>query len=142
MDYKISNICNDLSIGKSTIYKRISVLKSNIPEEKWNNNEYFYYTNTHKLFITDKGFEFIKNFKENCQDNNFRQNSSNSYVDVYRNELIENYKKRIEYLENENKRLLDVIAFKEQKELVKDTKLLDNKEKKSFFSCFFNRFKG
>ena len=61
---------------------------------------------------------------------------------AYRNELIENYKKRIEYLENENKRLLDVIAFKEQKELVKDTKLLDNKEKKSFFSCFFNRFKG
>ena len=30
MDYKISNICSDLGIGKSTIYKRIDTLKQSI----------------------------------------------------------------------------------------------------------------
>lgn len=141
MDYKINNICDILSIGKSTIYKRIGVLKKDIPEENWSNNEYFYYTDSHKLFITEKGFEFIKNFKENFSNNNFRQNSTNFSVDIYRNQLIEIYEKRIEYLENENKRLLDIISFKEQKELAKDTKFLDNTEKKSFLNSIFNRFK-
>ena len=44
MDYKISNICSDLGIGKSTIYKRIDCLKKIVPETDWKNNEYFYYT--------------------------------------------------------------------------------------------------
>ena len=36
------------------------------------------------------------------------------------------YKQRIEYLENENKRLLDIIAFKEQKEQFKTLNDINN----------------
>lgn len=138
MDYKIGNICSNLGIGKSTIYKRLDVLKQSIPETDWKNNEYFYYTSNNKLFITEKGFDFIKNFK--TKTDNFRQNVSND-VTLYQNQIIDIYKQRIEYLETENKRLLDIIAVKEQRELAKDVKVLGTSENNSFFVKFLNKFK-
>lgn len=137
MDYKISNICSDLSIGKSTIYKRIDVLKKDIPEQDWKSNEYFYYNEKNKLFITEKGFEYIKNF--NFKKDNIKQNSTNN-ITIYQNQLIKMYKDRIEYLENENKRLLDIIAIKEQRDLAKDVKTLSSNETDSFFSKIFKKF--
>ena len=147
MEYKISDICINLGIGKSTIYNRINVLKKDIPESDWNSNEYFYYTDNHKFFITSKGYDFIKNY--NNKNKSFKSvSSSNSDVStVYYNNIIKMYETRIEYLETENKRLLDIIAFKEQKELAKDVKILDsgssssNIVKHSFFSSFFGFFK-
>ena len=68
MDYKISNICSDLGIGKSTIYKRIDILKQTIPESDWKQNDYFYYTDDNKLFFTDKGYNYIKEFKNNSKN--------------------------------------------------------------------------
>lgn len=138
MDYKISNICTDLGIGKSTVYKRIDILKQSIPEMDWKKNEYFYYTDNNKLFFTEKGFAYIKNFK--TKTDNVRQNIS-SDVTIYQNQIIEMYKQRIEYLENENKRLLDIISVKEQKELAKDMKYIGNNENLSFWDKFFGKFK-
>lgn len=138
MDYRISNICSSLNIGKSTIYKRIDVLKKSIPETDWKNNDYFYYTENNKLFITEKGFIFIRDFKTN--NDNVRQNST-SDITIYQNQIIEIYKQRIEYLENENKRLLDIISVKEQKELAKDIKYIGNNETTSFWDKFFKKFK-
>lgn len=143
MDYKISNICSDLSIGKSTIYKRIESLKKEIPEQDWKKNEYFYYTENNKLFITEKGFEYIKNF--NSKKDNIRQSSTIHDISIYQNHLIEMYKNRIEYLENENKRLLDIISVKEQRELAKDVKVLGNNSNNtnnSLFSKIFSKFKN
>ena len=74
MEYRISNICSDLSIGKSTVYKRIELLKQIIPETDWKNNEYFYYTDNNKLFVTEKGFKFIKENK--TKPNNVRENKT------------------------------------------------------------------
>lgn len=138
MDYKISNICTDLGIGKSTVYKRINILKHSIPETDWKKNEYFYYTDNNKLFFTEKGFKYIKDFKINTD--NVRQNIS-SDVTIYQNQIIDIYKQRIEYLENENKRLLDIISVKEQKELAKDINYIGNNETMSFWDKFFNKFK-
>ena len=138
MDYKISSICSDLGIGKSTIYKRIDNLKQNIPETDWKKNEYFYYTDNNKLFFTEKGYAYIRDFK--TKTNNIRQNISND-ITIYQNQIIEIYKQRIEYLENENKRLLDIISVKEQKELAKDIKYIENKNSTSFLDKFFGRFR-
>lgn len=138
MDYKISNICSDLGIGKSTIYKRIDILKQSIPEMDWKKNEYFYYTDNNKLFFTEKGFAYIRDFKtktDNVQQSNF------SDITIYQNQIIEIYKQRIDYLENENKRLLDIISVKEQKELAKDIKYIGNNENLSFWGKLFNKFK-
>lgn len=147
MDYKISDICNSLNIGKSTIYKRIDIIKSIVPETEWKRNEYFYYTDKNKLFITEKGFEFIKqnktqktNFRQdNTNNDNIRQNSND--IVLYQNQIIEIYKQRIEYLENENKRLLDIISVKEQKELAKDIKYIGNNENLSFWDKLIYKFK-
>lgn len=141
MEYRISNICSDLSIGKSTVYKRIELLKKDIPETDWKNNEYFYYTENNKLFITEKGFEYIKNFNNNNSTANVRQNSTNNEIVVYQNQIIEIYKQRIEYLESENKRLLDIISVKEQKELAKDIKYIGNNENLSFLDKLIYKFK-
>lgn len=141
MEYRISNICSDLSIGKSTVYKRIELLKKDIPETDWKNNEYFYYTENNKLFITEKGFEYIKNFNNNNSTDNVRQNSTNNEIVVYQNQIIEIYKQRIEYLEQENKRLLDIISVKEQKELAKDIKYIGDSETISFWDKLFHKFK-
>lgn len=138
MDYKISNICSNLGIGKSTIYKRIDTLKQIIPETDWKKNEYFYYTDNNKLFFTEKGFAYIRDFKTKVD--NIRQNVS-SDVTIYQNQIIEIYKQRIEYLENENKRLLDIISVKEQKELAKDIKYIGNNETTSFWDKFLNKFR-
>lgn len=138
MDYKISNICTDLGIGKSTVYKRIDILKQSIPETDWKKNEYFYYTDNNKLFFTEKGFKYIKDFK--TKTDNIRQNIS-SDINIYQNQIIEIYKKRIEFLENENNRLLDIISIKEQKELAKDIKYISNNETTNFWDKFFNKFK-
>lgn len=139
MDYKISNICSDLGIGKSTIYKRIDVLKQTIPESDWKQNDYFYYTEDNKLFFTDKGYNYIKDFKNNNQKE--KQNSTINDISIYKDQIIEIYKKRIDYLESENRRLLDIISIKEQKELAKDIKYIDNKSSMSFWDKLFNKFK-
>lgn len=138
MDYKINDICNSLNIGKSTIYKRIDTLKQSIPEKDWKKNEYFYYTDNNKLFFTEKGFAYVRDFK--TKTGNVRQNIS-SDVTIYQNQIIEIYKQRIEYLENENKRLLDIISVKEQKELAKDIKYIGNSDTMSFWDKLFNKFK-
>lgn len=138
MDYRVSNICSYLGIGKSTIYKRIEVLKKIIPETDWKNNEYFYYTDNNKLFFTEKGFAYIKDFKTKTDNN--RQNPF-SDVTIYQNQIIEMYKKENEYLKQENKRLLDIISVKEQKELAKDINLIGNNENVSFWDKLFNKFK-
>lgn len=148
MEYRISNICSDLSIGKSTVYKRIEILKQNIPEENWKDNDYFYYTKNNKLFITEKGFNFIKNFNNKNTADNIRQDATKNEVAVYQNQIIEIYKQENsylkqenEYLKQENKRLIDIISVKEQKEIAKDIKSIDGNNSVSFWDKLFLKFK-
>jgi hypothetical protein len=140
MIYKIKETCSNLKIGTSTFYKRLDVLKSSIPETEWNRNDYFY-TENKKFFITEKGFEWFKNYTGNNKNTKFQQNSINNDITIYQNQIIDLYKQRIEYLETENKRLLDIIAVKEQRELAKDVKTLGSDTRNNFFSKIVDKFK-
>lgn len=139
MEYKIKNVCNELNIGVSKFYGLKKILDNSIPEQ--NRTEY-YYNVGRKFFITDKGFEWFKNNLNISIKNDFdsKSNISND-VTIYQNQIIEIYKQRIEYLENENKRLLDIISVKEQKELAKDIKYIGNSETMSFWDKLFNKFR-
>ena len=82
---------------------------------------------------------FIKQNK--TKSDNIRHNSINNDISIYQNQIIDIYKQRIEYLEQENKRLLDIISVKEQKELAKDIKYIGDSETMSFWDKLFHKFK-
>lgn len=65
-------------------------------------------------------------------------NKSNS-VDLYQQQIIEMYKNENEYLRQENKRLLDIIAVKEKKDLAKNIDCLNSNKGTSFFDKFLKR---
>lgn len=135
MEYKIKDLCNQLNFGVYKFYKLKDILDNSIPEQ---NRIEYYYNKGRNFYITEKGFDWFKN---NIESTNIRQNSTNSNIAIYQNQIIEIYKQRIEYLENENKRLLDIISVKEQKELAKDIKYLGNNETISFWDKLFHKFK-
>lgn len=139
MEYKIKNVCNELNIGVSKFYGLKKILDNSISEQ--NRTEY-YYNVGRNFFITDKGFEWFRNNLNISIKNDFdiKSNISND-VTIYQNQIIEIYKQRIEYLENENKRLLDIISVKEQKELAKDIKYIGNSEPMSLWDKLFHKFK-
>lgn len=122
--------------GVSKFYRLKDNLDHSVPEQ--NRTEY-YFNKDNKFFITEKGFNWFKNNVDILKNNNKRQNSTNNDIILYQNQIIDMYKQRIEYLENENKRLLDIIAFKEQKEQFKA--LNDVKDSNNVFS-FFDRLKN
>lgn len=135
MEYKIKDLCNHLNFGVYKFYKLKDILDNSIPEQ---NRIEYYYNKGRNFYITEKGFDWFKN---NIESTNIRQNSTNNDIAIYQNQIIEIYKQRIEYLENENKRLLDIISVKEQKELAKDIKYLGNNETISFWDKLFHKFK-
>ena len=135
MEYKIKDLCNQLNFGVYKFYKLKDILDNSIPEQ---NRIEYYYNKGRNFYITEKGFDWFKN---NIESTNIRQNSTNSNIAIYQNQIIEIYKQRIEYLENENKRLLDIISVKEQKELAKDIKYIGNSETISFWDKLFHKFK-
>ena len=136
MEYKIKNLCDDLGFGVSKFYNLKKVLDDTIPEQ---NRIEYYYNNGRNFYITEKGYNWFKNNSSN--KSKVKSSSNNHDIVVYQNQIIEIYKQRIEYLETENKRLLDIISFKEQKELTKDIKYIDSNDKISFFDKIINKFK-
>ena len=136
MEYKIKNLCDDFGFGVSKFYNLKKILDSSISEQ---NRIEYYYNKGRNFYITEKGYNWFKNNLDNKTKVKF--DSNNNDITVYQNQIIEIYKQRIEYLETENKRLLDIISFKEQKEVAKDIKHIGNKESLSFWDKFFNIFR-
>lgn len=134
----MTDICSILKIGKSTVYNRLNVLKKNFSDAEIRQNDFFYYDCNNKLFFTEKGFDYLKNFKSNVSSN-----SNHNDVILYQNKLLLEYKSRIDYLENENKKLLDLLSIKEQLEIAKNVKNIDsyNVSNSSIFSRISNFFK-
>lgn len=125
--------------GVSKFYRLKDNLDHSVPEQ--NRTEY-YFNKDNKFFITEKGFDWFKNNTDNLKINNKRQNSTNNDIVLYQNQVIQMYKERIEYLESENKRLLDIIAFKEQKEQFKTLNDINNSNNSiGFFERLKNRFR-
>lgn len=134
MEYKIKDLCNKLNFGVYKFYKLKDILDNSIPEQ---NRIEYYYNKGRNFYITEKGFDWFKN---NNKNTNIQQNFTNNDINIYQNQIIEIYKQRIEYLETENKRLLDIISVKEQRELAKDVKILGTNENNSFFSRIVDKF--
>lgn len=125
--------------GVSKFYRLKDNLDHSVPEQ---NRIEYYFNKDNKFFITEKGFDWFKNNTDNLKINNKRQNSTNNDIVLYQNQVIQMYKERIEYLESENKRLLDIIAFKEQKEQFKTLNDINNANNSiSFFERLRNRFR-
>lgn len=139
MEYRIKNLCNKLNIGVSKFYTLKHVLDNSIPEQ---NRIEYYYNVGRNFFITDKGFEWFKNnLNISIKNDTDNKCTISNDVTIYQNQIIEMYKQRIDYLENENKRLLDIISVKEQKEFAKDIKYIGNSDTMSFWDKLFNKFK-
>ena len=138
MYYKIKEVCNILGFGVSKFYKLKNILDNSIPEQ---NRIEYYYNEGRNFFVTEKGFEWFKSNLDNIYISKSSSNNNSNSVVLYQNQIIEMYKQRIEYLENENKRLLDIISVKEQRELANDVKKLNSNENNSFFSKIIDKFK-
>lgn len=134
MEYKIKDLCNQLNFGVSKFYKLKEILDSSIPEE---NRREYYYNKGRNFYITEKGFDW---FKSNLDFSDIRHNSTNNNISFYQNQIIEIYKQRIEYLESENKRLLDIISIKEKKDFAKDVKFIGDSSSNSFLGKFKSLF--
>lgn len=147
MEYRIRDICSSLGFGHSKFYNLKTILDCSVPEQ--NRTEY-YYNKGRNLYFTDKGYQwFVENCNTNINNsvNNKDKKEDNSItiyhnhvIDIYKNQL-EEYKNRIEYLESENKRLLDIISVKEQRDLAKDVQILGNSETNSFFEKIIKKFR-
>ena len=138
MYYKIKEVCNILGFGVSKFYKLKNILDNSIPEQ---NRLEYYYNEGRNFFVTEKGFEWFKSNLDNISYFKSSSNNNSNSIVLYQNQIIEMYKQRIEYLENENKRLLDIISVKEQRELANDVKKLNSNENNSFFSKIIDKFK-
>lgn len=139
MEYKIKDVCNKCNIGVSKFYNLKDVLINSIPEQ--NRTEYFF-NNGRNFFITEKGLNwYLENSTINIKKTSSNTNTSSKKYFPISDNIISIYEKRIEYLENENKRLLDIISLKEQKEIAKDIKFIENAEKTTFWDKILNKFK-
>ena len=97
--------------------------------------------NKTKYLYNEQAFEILKN---NCSKSYNSDNNKDSQINdisIYQNKIIEMYKQENEYLKQENKRLLDIISVKEQKELAKDIKYIGHSDTMSFWDKLFNKFK-
>lgn len=149
MEYKIQTICESLHIGKATVYKYMEKMKKSISADQIRDNEYFYYTSSNRLFFKEKGFNFIKSLAENpTVKDTVRQNSTNSNNDIvlYQEKLIRSYEQRISFLEEENKKLLDIISLRDKTELAKNIEPLkvssgEEQDGVFFWRKFFHKFK-
>lgn len=114
--------------------------------------------------INENGYRYLKN--KSCQpvanqlsseDDKVRQGSaiddtfghysasSDGSVILYQEKLIQSYEERISFLEEENKKLLDIISLQNQTELAKNIEPLQvssGENKNNFFwTKFWQKFK-
>ena len=137
MEYKIKDICNSFNFGVSKFYKLKQYLDNSIPEQ---DRTQYYYNEGRNFYITEKGFNWFKDNFNNVRTSSSYSNISNNVV-IYQNQIIDMYKQRIDYLETENKRLLDIISLKEQRETAKDIKYIEDNNNLSFWDKLFLKFK-
>lgn len=97
--------------------------------------------NKTKFLYNEDAYNILRN---KFDFDNEKQNSTKNDIAIFQSQIIDMYKQRIEYLETENKRLLDLIALKEQKEIAQEVKCIDtsnNNSRSSFWDKLFNNFK-
>lgn len=138
MEYKIKDICNTFNFGVSRFYKLKENMDNSIPEQ---NRIEYYYNKGRNFYITEKGFNWFKNNLNISSRNDFDNSNNVNDITIYQNQIIEMYKQENEYLKQENKRLLDIISFKEQKEFTENIKYIDNNKTISFWNKLFNKSK-
>ena len=94
--------------------------------------------NRPKFLYNEQAFELLKE-KFNISFDDEKIRDKNNGISIYQEQIIDMYKKENEYVKQENKRLLDIIAVKEQKEFAKYFKSIGSGQ--SFWDNLFSRFK-
>lgn len=94
--------------------------------------------NKSKFLYNEQAFELLEE-KFNISFDDEKMKDKNNGISIYQEQILDMYKKENEYLKQENKRLLDIIAVKEQKELAKDFKSIGSGQ--GFWDNLFSKFK-
>ena len=65
---------------------------------------------------------------------------SNMQMSIYQIQVNNIYRERVETLEKENQKLLNIIELKEKKEISNDIKIIEDGKKRNFFYNLFHKF--
>ena len=143
-------LAKELNISRKTLYNYMCKLhikelnESNIYtlqnyiKQKGNNNN-----NNNDVVVSLKN-KIVELQKENnkLQQENIelkRKTDNNMQLSLYQVQVNDIYRERVETLEKENQKLLNIIELKEKREISNDIKIIEDGKKRNFFYNFFHK---
>lgn len=143
-------LAKELNISRKTLYNymcklhinelnesNIYTLKNYIKQKGNNNNNNNDVVASLKNKIMELQKENNKLQQENIELKSKTEN--NMQMSIYQIQVNDIYRERLETLEKENQKLLNIIELKEKREISNDIKIIEDGKKRNFFYNFFHK---